>query len=264
MVNLLFLASRKQMDRAFHAAGWSQAERKSPVSLYRLYHALTRRIGYSRAPMNTLTLNGEPADFVYQKNLDTVQKRHHVRLWKEPQRRDLWFGTAAEDIAFRFRLAHWTHSTDPKIDNERAKVVDDLAFTGCLAAAGLLTRNSLDLSQGSERKDLIVTDGDIAVLRLKDCGEPNIMPGVDASSPFPRRGRLLRALISLRNDLVRSNILFTTYNTVKYVSERRSLGAAQPSLDVPQRGLDWLRSTRPSTETGALESQTDRTPSLTP
>jgi hypothetical protein len=153
---------------------------------------------------------------------------------------------------------------DPKIDNERAKVVDDLALTGCLEAAGLLTRNSLELSQGSERKDLIVTDGDIAVLRLKDCGEPNIMPGVDAPSSFPRRGRLFRALISLRNDLVRSNILFTTYNTVKYVSERRALGAAQPSLDVPQRGLDWLRSTRASTETGALESHTDRTPSLTP
>jgi LssY-like putative type I secretion system component LssY len=264
VVNLLFLASRKQMDHAFHAAGWSQAERKSPVSLYRLYHALTRRIGYSRAPMNTLTLNGEPADFVYQKNLDTVQKRHHVRLWKEPQRRDVWFGTAAEDIAFRFKLAHWTHSTDPKIDNERAKVVDDLAFTGCLEAAGLLTRNSPDLSQGSERKDLIMTDGDIAVLRLKNCSEPNIMPGVDAPSPFPRRGRLLRALISLRNDLVRSNILFTTYNTVKYVSERRALGAAQPSLDVPQRGLDWLRSTRASTETGALGFHTDRTPNLEP
>ena len=48
------------------------------MSLYRMYYALTRRIGYRRAPMNTLTLNGAPADFVYQKNLDTVQKRHHV------------------------------------------------------------------------------------------------------------------------------------------------------------------------------------------
>jgi hypothetical protein len=214
--------------------------------------------------MNTLTLNGVPSDFAYQKNLDTVQKRHHVRLWKDAQRRDLWLGTAAEDVGFRFGLAHWTHSTDPNIDKERAKVVDDLAFTGCLEAAGLLTRNSPDLSQGTERKHLIVTDGDIAVLRLRDCGEPNIMPGVDAPPTLPRRGRLSRALISLRNDLVRSNILFTTYNTAKYVSARRALGAAQPSLDVPQRGLDWLRSTRASTEPGALESHTDRTPSLTP
>jgi LssY C-terminus len=86
-VNLLFLGSREEMDRAFHAAGWFQAERKSPMSLYRMYHALTERIGYKRAPMNALTLNGVPSDFGYQKSLDTVQKRHHVRLWKEPQKR---------------------------------------------------------------------------------------------------------------------------------------------------------------------------------
>jgi LssY C-terminus len=77
LVNLLFLGSREEMDRAFHAAGWFQAERKSPMSLYRMYHALTRRVAYTRAPMNTLTLNGVPSDFVYQKSLDTVQKRHH-------------------------------------------------------------------------------------------------------------------------------------------------------------------------------------------
>jgi LssY-like putative type I secretion system component LssY len=73
LVNVLFLGSREEMDRAIHAAGWVHAERKSPMSLYRMYHALTRRIGYTRAPMNALTLNGVPSDFVYQKSLDTVQ-----------------------------------------------------------------------------------------------------------------------------------------------------------------------------------------------
>ena len=265
MVNLLFFASRAQMDQAFHAAGWSQAERKSPMSLYRMYHALTKRVGYGRAPMNTLTLNGLPSDFVYQKSLNTVQKRHHARLWKQPQRQDVWLGTAAEDVAFRFKLAHWTHSTDPKIDNERAKVVDDLAFTGCLEAAALLTPKTPDLPQDPKHGHLIQTDGDIAVLRLKDCNAPNIMPGVNGPSPFPRRRRLSRALISLRNDLVRSNILFTTYNTFKYLSQRRALRAARPTgLDEPQRGLDWLKSTRPSTETGAVQSPADWNSTPTP
>jgi hypothetical protein len=74
-VNLLFFGSREEMNRAFHAGGWVQAEGKSPMSLYWMYRALTRRIGYKRAPMNALTLNGVPSDFVYQKSLDTVQKR---------------------------------------------------------------------------------------------------------------------------------------------------------------------------------------------
>jgi hypothetical protein len=169
IVNLLFLGSRAEMDRAFHAAGWSQAERKSPMSLYRMYHALARRIGYRRAPMNTLTLNGLPSDFVYQKNLDTVQKRHHIRLWKERGRADVWLGAAAEDIGFRFELMHWTHSTAPKIDNERAKVVNDLAFTGCLEAARLVPRDFRALLPDPKGERSILTDTDIAVVRLNGC-----------------------------------------------------------------------------------------------
>ena len=80
VVNVMPIGSREQMDRAFHASGWLQAQRKSPISLYRMYHALTKRNGYPRAPMNRLTLNGVPAAFVHQKTLDTVQKRHHVRV----------------------------------------------------------------------------------------------------------------------------------------------------------------------------------------
>jgi LssY-like putative type I secretion system component LssY len=248
LVNLLFLGSRQQMDRAFHAAGWSRAERKSPMSLYWMYYALTVRAGYRRAPMDTLTLNGVPSDFEYQKNLDTVQKRHHVRLWKEPQREDAWLGTAAEDVAFRFEVTHWTHSSDPKIDNERAKVVDDLAFTGCIDRAELLTRDSMDLAQDPKAARPILTDGDIAVLQLNDCSTAKTMMGVDTASPSRPRGRLSRVFISLRKGALSSpKILFTTYNTVKYVAERRALARARqtPSLAAPQRGLDWLSSAAP-------------------
>jgi len=51
MVNVLFIGSRSQMDRAFHASGWSQANRKSPISLYRMYLAIAKRYGYPREPM---------------------------------------------------------------------------------------------------------------------------------------------------------------------------------------------------------------------
>ena len=242
LVNLLFLGSREEMDRAFHAAGWFRAERKSPMSLYRMYHALARRIGYKRAPMNTLTLNGVPSDFVYQKNLNTVQKRHHVRLWKEPSRADVWLGAAAEDIAFRFELMHWTHSTASKIDNERAKVVNDLAFTGCVDAARLVPRDSQVLLQDPKHERPIVTDGNIAVVRLNGCKTPNTMPGANAISRMDARGRLSRGWGSLRNDL-RLNVFFTTYNTLKLLSERRALKPlrkAPNNVDPP--GLDWLSS----------------------
>ena len=261
LVNLLFLGSREEMDRAFHAAGWFQAERKSPLSLYRMYHALTERVGYKRAPMNTLTLNGVPSDFVYQKSLDTVQKRHHVRLWKEPHEANVWLGAAAEDIAFRFELAHWTHSTAPNIDNERAKVVNDLAFTGCLDAAGLVPRHSPDLLQDAKGERSILTDTDIAVVRLNSCKDPATMPGVGAMSGLDRRGRLTRAFASLRNDL-RLNIVFTTYNTLKLITERRTLKPLRkaPSTDADPPGLDWLSSLPPSGQSPHQQHPQDVSP----
>jgi len=206
-----------------------------------MYHALAKRIGYKAAPMNALTLNGMPSDFVYQKSLNTVQKRHHIRLWQDPQRAHLWRGAAAEDIACRFELAHWTHSTAPNIDRERTKVVDDLAFTRCLDAAALMKRDSPDLLQDPKAKRLIVTDADIAVVRLNHCTNPEIMPSVVGNPSMAPRSRVSRLWTSFRNDL-RLNIFFTTYNTLKLVTKRNDLKPLRKASDIDAGlpGLDWL------------------------
>jgi len=99
IVNVMFISSRSQLDRAF-ASGWSASQGKSPISLFRMYLALAKRYTYPSAPMNRLTLNGAPSVFVQQKSLDTVQKRHHVRLWQYPLHENIWLGAAAEDIGF--------------------------------------------------------------------------------------------------------------------------------------------------------------------
>lgn len=246
IVNVLFLGSRSQLDRAFLASGWFQAQPKSPISLYRMYLALTKRSGYPRAPTNALTLNGVPSEFVQQKSLDTVQKRHHVRVWQYPQRPDVWLGAAAEDIGFRFKLTHWTHSTDPHIDSERAKVVNDLAFIGCLNSAGLLSRTSADLVQDPNAEYPILTDGDIAVVRLNDCVQPNPMAGAEGKFGFHSQGPMVRALAGLRDDLVRSNIVFMTYTTLKALGKHKTASAAPPTpVTGEPRELNWLVPTTP-------------------
>jgi hypothetical protein len=252
VVNVLLIGSRKQMDRAFHASGWSRAQRKSPMSLYRMYHALTRRMGYPSAPMNSLTLNGAPSAFVHQKSLNTVQKRHHVRVWQYPGRANIWLGAAAEDVGFRFKLTHWTHSTDPNVDSERAKVVNDLVFTGCVEAAGLLPRASTDLAQDPKTERPIVTDGDVAAVRLNDCIHPNVMAGAGSTSGLHQRGRLAHTLTAFRDDL-RSNIFFTTYNTLVSLAKHK---VEPTTTDVPLNNgephrLDWLiRLTPPQSRPG--------------
>jgi hypothetical protein len=245
IVNVLLIGSPNQMDRAFHASGWSLAQRKSPMSLFRMYHALAKRLGYPKAPMNALTLNGVPSAFVHQKALDTVERRHHVRLWQYAQKENVWLGAAAEDVGFRFEVTHWTHYTEPNIDNERAKIVNDLAFTGCVNAVGLLSRPSADLVQDPKAEHPILTDGDVAVIQLNDCSHPNIMPGVSEMSNQPRRVRLTHVLRAFRNDLVGSNILFTTFNTLKLLKkDNAETTSMEPQLgNRVTRGLDWLPAT---------------------
>jgi hypothetical protein len=85
LINILFLGSRESIDRAFRAAGWSGAQRSSLRTIYRMYHAMVQRMGYSMAPMGKLMLNGVTADIEYQKSLNTFSKRHHARLWKQGQ-----------------------------------------------------------------------------------------------------------------------------------------------------------------------------------
>ncbi len=241
-VNLVFIGSRKQMNRAFQSAGWTEAHGRSPVSLYCMYLALTKRKGYPKAPMNTLTLNGIPSDFVYQKSLDTVEKRHHVRLWKDPQRPDVWLGAAAEDVGFQFKLAHWTHSTDPNIDSERAKVINDLSFTGCLDTAGLLPRASSGGAPSNRAVHTAWTDGQIAVVQLNSCVHPAVMAGARFSSVPYQHGRPYRILRSFRDDLVRSNIFFMTYNTIRAVTKDRDKQRRITVTDADLRNLSWVNS----------------------
>jgi hypothetical protein len=242
LVNVLLMGSRSRLDRVFHASGWVQAHRKSPIALYRIYLALAKRIGYPRAPMNALTLNQVPSAFMQQKSLNTIQKRHHVRVWQYPGKTDIWLAAAAEDIGFRFRMMHWTHSTDPNIDSERAKVVNDLAFSGCVDAAGLLSRESKDLVQDPTAEYPVVTDGDIAVIRLNDCADPKPMAGVSEASAVRQRGRMARTLTAFRDELTRSNIFFTTYNTFRHLGKHKERPRSTHTQVVNggPRELDWI------------------------
>jgi LssY-like putative type I secretion system component LssY len=217
LVNIFFLGSRESLNRAFQAAGWSGAQRSSLRSIYRMYHCMVQRMGYSMAPMGKLMLNGVTADVEYQKSLNTFSKRHHVRLWKQGQE-DAWLSAATEDVGYKFRRMHLTHATDPLIDNERAKVLNDLAFTGCLDAAALVTR---DTSDGSDQQESsIKTDRKVAVLRMNDCRDPI---AIESAKNGPRdRRRSVQILIALRNDLIRINPISLACSTLRALKQHQT------------------------------------------
>ncbi|MFL6351083.1 MAG: LssY C-terminal domain-containing protein [Bryobacteraceae bacterium] len=219
LINILFLGTRDSLNRAFQAAGWSGAQRSSLRSIYRMYHCMVQRMGYSMAPMGKLTLNGVTADFEYQKGLNTFSKRHHVRLWKQGQE-DAWLGAATEDVGYKLRRMHLTHATDPLIDNERAKVLNDLAFTGCLDAGTLMTRDSFD-PRSDQEEFAIKTDRKVAVLRMNDCLNPRTTAIEPSKNGVQSRRRCVQVLMALRNDLIRINPLSLACSTVRALEHRQ-------------------------------------------
>jgi hypothetical protein len=125
--------------------------------------------------------------------------------------------------------------------------VNDLVFTGCVEAAGLLPRAPTDLAQDPKTERPIVTDGDVAAVRLNDCIHPNVMAGAGSTSGLHQRGRLAHTLIAFRDDL-RSNIFFTTYNTLRLLAKHKAEPTIThvPPINAEPRALDWLTRMTPA------------------
>jgi len=249
LVNIVFLGAHDQIQRAFEAAGWYGAERHSVIALYRMYFSLTQRMGYRRAPMDCLRLNGRLADAAYQKSLDTFTRRHHLRLWQKPDSDGrVWLSSASEDVSIHFYKGHWTHLINSDIDNERAKIVDDLSFTGCVDAASVVPR-TLSPFHTAKGDAPLKTDGNVVVLRLNDCQTPKRMVLAEDNASSGGRGLGMRTFVSIRNDLVKANFLFTTYATFRLLASRSDPQESKQTqeqskvlADSTWRRLDWLNS----------------------
>ncbi len=240
LTNILFLGTREQIGRAFHAAGWVGSQGRNALALYHIYNSLVMRFGDSMAPMSRLRLNGWQPQAMYQKSLNTFAKRHHIRLWKQVQP-DMWLSAASEDLSFSMKGGLISHASDHNIDNERAKVIDDLAFGGCVESASLLPRSNLRVGMVDKRP--IVTDGEIAVLRMTDCYHPvHEFPVQQRKAIASRFGH---GLAIVAKDFVRSNPITLLYSSssmlLSHADKPRTM-QAQSSHPGPQPSTSLILS----------------------
>jgi len=172
LTNLMYLGTRDQVERAFHAAGWSTAAELNAASGLETVRAVAEQRGYKEAPMSILLLDGKPPDLVFQKQHNTFAKRHHLRIFQRPEKflgREVWVCAATHDIGIEFSAENRTfiHLIDPKIDRERAKVVFDLMHAGAVEGVALVARPEAPTSSENATGDKIETDGRMAVLLLR-------------------------------------------------------------------------------------------------
>jgi hypothetical protein len=167
----MFLGSEEQLRTAFQAAGWATAAQLHAASGLETFRAMAELRGYKEAPVSTLLLEGKKPDLVFQKANNTFAMRHHLRIWRRPdsfEGRPVWVCAATQDLGIEFSPENRTfiHKIDPQIDRERAKVVNDLVFTGHVTGLALVERPKAPTSSQNATGDQVETDGKMAVVLL--------------------------------------------------------------------------------------------------
>lgn len=170
ITNLMFLGSQQDISAAFEKAGWSTAEHLNGTSKLETFRAIVEQRGYKEAPVSTLLLDGAPPDLVFQKQNDTFAARHHLRIWRRPGRfhgLEIWVCSATHDTDIDFSEQNRTfiHKIDSQIDRERAKVVNDLLFTGLVRGLSLVGRE-ITAGLHNATGDSLQTDGGMAIVAL--------------------------------------------------------------------------------------------------
>lgn len=172
MTNLMFIGTKEAVDSAFKEAGWFPSDPLGRASTMHTAQAIIQNNGYSEAPMSVLTLNGNPPDMRFEKQNNTFASRHHIRIWQTPQTfngKPVFVAAATHDVKIYFSQTSRsiTHGIDPDIDKERAKVVNDMLFTGRVQGTALVNRPSIPKDISNATGDHLMTDDQMAVLEFK-------------------------------------------------------------------------------------------------
>ncbi len=171
ITNMMLIGTAEQINQAFREAGWANAAALSTDSKLETFRAIAEQRGYKEAPVSVLLLEKRPPDMVFEKLTNTFAQRHHLRVWRRPdsfEGKPVWVVAATHDTGIEFSEQNRTfiHKIDSNIDRERAKVVNDLLFTGRVRSVALVERPAVPKAGQNATGDNLTTDAKMAVLVL--------------------------------------------------------------------------------------------------
>ncbi len=177
-VNLLLLGSPELIDSAFRSAGWLRAQKASVLAVTKEVTAAIASRPAISAPVSTQYFEGRPQDLAYELAGPNVRIRHHVRLWLLDTLALVWVGAANKDVGVIFKpwKPQATHRIDPHIDRERDHIVRDLEASGCGDLVDYVTLPGAITEGRNVSGQKFETDARTAVVRLRPCGPPALLP----------------------------------------------------------------------------------------
>ncbi len=133
------------LDDAFPALvrrGWRPTEAKWSGAILRMVTSALAGDRYPNAPVSDLYAFGRRQDLALQKARDNIHQRNHLRLWLSPMRyhdKPVWVGQISRDIGSRLTIHSptlTTHKIDPDVDEARAALAEDMAYSQGLVKLG--------------------------------------------------------------------------------------------------------------------------------
>ena len=244
ITNLIFIGSADEVERAFAASDWVQVDSLTAESTYATIRSVAENQGYKTAPMSILLLGGQAPKYAYAKTLNTFSKRHHLRVWASSlpwNGQTVWTSSSTHDTGIGFSKKNKTfiHLIDSHIDNERAKVVNDLIFTGCVSNVQLVARSWIPKDAKNGTGEDLVTDGRIAVLQLNECliGQNTIEEAGNTLRVHGNRAERVsrQTTLTLKNNILRDNVGVMAYSGIRTgISEfrKKDTPRSRRSMDI--------------------------------
>jgi hypothetical protein len=144
-LNLVIVGGLEDAFPALVRRGWRPTEQTWWGSVLRMGTSTLSGDRYPYSPVSNLYLFGRRQDLALQKARDNIHQRNHLRLWLSPMRyqgKQVWVGQISRDIGSRLTFhspTFTTHKIDPDVDEARAALAEDMAYSQGLAKLGLVT-----------------------------------------------------------------------------------------------------------------------------
>ena len=176
-INIAMLGSEKDVHEAMHNAGWTQAEKLTPLTIFKTVKSSLLDRSYPNAPVGDMFLFNRRHDFAYQIEVGgSPDSRHHIRFWKTPENWYLPGGHQADYVAaatfdthvgLKIVTGQLDHFIHEDVDVERDFVVDSLLKTKMVKKVTLVEHFTTAFHDRNNGGDRIRTDGSLPFIYLK-------------------------------------------------------------------------------------------------
>jgi hypothetical protein len=172
-INVGLVGDRKDVVRAFHAAGWYPADPITLRTSVEIIGSVLLDRPYKTAPVSPLFFDGRREDLAFEKPVgSSADRRQHVRLWlmlaSGAEARPVWLGSTTFDsgVTLSRDTGQVTHRIAPNVDAERDSLITGLNDARMVIGLYQMKGIGPTLTGRNGEGDPYYSDGEIWLARL--------------------------------------------------------------------------------------------------